>query len=159
MVALGRGKVHPSSPLYKGRPWGGGLSLVCRPSPPLSHHFLSRGLPKGCTGARLHHRCTPSCRGVSGSRSKPSAPAISARLGIPGVVLIIVCVQVHGSAANCGAGVVAPSSSNNLEVGYVGFINIDCAGALIPRSIYKGMWKSIFLQNLFLGVCCQYLGI
>jgi hypothetical protein len=28
---------------------------------------------------------------------------------------------------------------NELEVGYVGFINIACAGALIPRSVFKGM--------------------
>jgi hypothetical protein len=28
---------------------------------------------------------------------------------------------------------------NDLEVGYVGFIDIACAGALIPRSVFKGM--------------------
>jgi hypothetical protein len=28
---------------------------------------------------------------------------------------------------------------NDLEVGYVGFINIACAGVLIPRSVFKGM--------------------
>jgi hypothetical protein len=28
---------------------------------------------------------------------------------------------------------------NDLEVGYVGFIDIACAGVLIPRSVFKGM--------------------
>jgi hypothetical protein len=39
----------------------------------------------GYVGVRLHHRCTLSCCGVSGSRSKPSTSTISAGLGISDV--------------------------------------------------------------------------
>jgi hypothetical protein len=61
------------------------------PPPPLSllSHMASR---RAAQELRLHHRCTPSCCGVSESRPKPSTSAISAGSGITGVVLIIVCV-------------------------------------------------------------------
>jgi hypothetical protein len=38
---------------------------------------------------------------------------------------------------------------DDLEVSYVGFINIACAGALIPRSVFKGMlpYTSLQLQH------------
>jgi hypothetical protein len=39
---------------------------------------------------------------------------------------------------SCGTGVVAPSSSNDLAVGYVGFIDIACAGALNPAFDIQG---------------------
>jgi hypothetical protein len=38
---------------------------------------------------------------------------------------------------------------DDLEVGYVGYINIACAGALIPCSVFKGMSMntSLLLQH------------
>jgi hypothetical protein len=65
----------------------------------LSPVSLSRGLPKGCVGARQHHRCTPSWCRVSGSRSKPCTSAISAGSEILGFIMITVRVWVRGGAA------------------------------------------------------------
>jgi hypothetical protein len=80
-----RGKVHPHR-LYKGVPQERRTTQVTRAPPPLAAHLhilvcrpplaaalhplpLPHGLPKGCAGGRSHHRCTPSCCGVSGSVS------------------------------------------------------------------------------------------
>jgi hypothetical protein len=98
------------------------------PFPSLSLFSLSCGLPKGCVVARLHHRCTPSCCGVSGFGPTLSTSAISAGLEIPEVIMITVRVQVWRGAAR-----VAPESLlqdlHYLEVGYVVFIVNACAGA------------------------------
>jgi hypothetical protein len=81
--ALGEGQGCTPPPLYK----EGGLGeesttqlheplLPWTPPststwPPTTSTSLSlpRGLPKGCVGGISHHRCTPSCCGVSGSLS------------------------------------------------------------------------------------------
>jgi hypothetical protein len=34
---------------------------------------------------------------------------------------------------------------DDLEVGYIDFTNIACAGALIPRSVFKGMSPNFYL--------------
>jgi hypothetical protein len=142
---LGMGKVHPS-PLYKGGPGEMGhtteltmclMSSLPGASPLSTSLSLSRGLLKGCVGARRHHRSTPSCCGVFGSCLKPSTSAISAGSGILEVIVITVRMWVCGGAACCGVGVVAPSSSTIFEVGYVGFIDIAC-GSGNPMFVHQG---------------------
>jgi hypothetical protein len=90
------------------------LSLVCRPPIHLSLS-LSHGLPKGYAGARQHHRCSPSCCVVSRSRPKLSTSAISAGSGIPGVIVINVCVWLCRGADRCSTRVIAPSSLTTLR--------------------------------------------
>jgi hypothetical protein len=70
-------------------------------SPPLSLSLLC-GLPKGCIGARLHHRCMLLCCGVSGSRPKPSTSEILAGSVIPEVIVITKHVLLRGGATYCG---------------------------------------------------------
>jgi hypothetical protein len=89
---------------------------------------IPRGLPKGWVGGRSHHRCTPSCCGVSGSHPKPSTSAILVGSGIPGVIVITVRVRVRGGAAHVAAELLF-QDLHDLEVVYIVFIANACAGA------------------------------
>jgi hypothetical protein len=96
--------------------------------PPSASLSLPRGLPKGCVGDENHHRCMPSCCGVSGSLSKAVYFRISTGNGVPGVVMVAVRLRVRGGSAGA-----VPESLlqdlHDLEVGYVVFIVNACAGA------------------------------
>jgi hypothetical protein len=48
---------------------------------------------------------------------------------------------------------------NDLEVGYVSFINIACARALIPRSVFKGMSPNTSVVALLVDSSLGNLGL
>jgi hypothetical protein len=126
-----------------GLPFGGGVGAPPRkhistclepsspPGAPPSSPPLSLPLawpPKGCLGARRHHRCIPSCCRVSGFGPKPSTSAISAGSEIPKVIMITVHVRVcevlHLWCRSC-----CIEFFDDSEVGYVSFIINACTGA------------------------------
>jgi hypothetical protein len=81
--------------------------------------------------AQVGDLTTAACRratGFSDPCPTPSTSTILAGTGIPGVIVIVVRVRVHGGAAR-----VAPESLlqdlHDLEVDYIVFIINACAGA------------------------------
>jgi hypothetical protein len=142
---LGGGVRCTPSPLYKGGPWrrrctthpralllGRLLPPPGAPATPLATSLLPlslpRGLLKGYVGEGNHHRCTPSCCGVSRSLSKAVYFRISARNGVPRVIMVAVRVRVQRGAARA-----VPESLlqdlHDLEVSYIVFIVNACVGA------------------------------
>jgi hypothetical protein len=125
LVPWWRGKATPS-PLYKG-----GLrrrsmhnistslrallsSSWCTAHLHLSPISLSRGLLKGCVGARQHHRCMPSCCGFPNSIQSHLLPQSRLDRRFLGHHDHRTCVSTR-RCWTCGVGVVAPSFSTTLR--------------------------------------------
>jgi hypothetical protein len=125
LVSWWRGKGTPTL-LYKGGPrrrcihktstsLGALPPTWCAAHLHLSFISLSRDLPKGCVGARLHHRFMSLCCGVSESCPKPSTSANFDWIRDSGGHRYHhTCVSTW-RCCTCGAGVVAPSSSTTLR--------------------------------------------